>query len=357
MIKRIVCFLSAVIVATSSAFAWDAYSFTGVYDVASSAPVLYSSSPTSFELLEQSSFSYFEPSNSSFLYCGSGIFDSPLGGSFPIYDMRYLDGTLTNQLDIGPWYDASITDPSFDSDIDSITFPYLGKSFAFIFNFPSSFSSSAISLDAYLKPSIYYTEPSMSDWDSIYPTSLTVAVNTHVVGTYYPNSTTNTFSISDIFVEYNGISSISFIFEYPSIEWDLDDFSYPIYIHQHLSYLLSDAFLTVSSLSDLSAIDGYIDDSQESINQHEAVESQWTGSMSSNFDALDMDSFAFPSGLLSGFSLITGIFQDLWNGMGDYKILYVFPLFLGIALLLIGRISKFSGGQSSSRSNRGDDGA
>lgn len=109
-------------------------------------------------------------------------------------------------------------------------------------------------------------------------------------------------------------------------------------------------------LTENEVLNGYNDNAQQSINDHEAIESQWTGSMTSNFDALDPESFTYPGGLISGFSLITGIFNDLWNGMGEFKILYVFPLTLGIMLLVIGKLSKFAGHGSSARKS-GDDGA
>lgn len=111
-----------------------------------------------------------------------------------------------------------------------------------------------------------------------------------------------------------------------------------------------------SLLTDNDVLNGYNDNAQQSINDHESIESQWTGSMTSNFDALDPESFTYPGGLISGFSLITGIFNDLWNGMGEYKILYVFPLTLGIMLLVIGKLSKFAGHGSSARKS-GDNGA
>lgn len=118
---------------------------------------------------------------------------------------------------------------------------------------------------------------------------------------------------------------------------------------------VSNYFFKIGILSDNSALDGEISSAQDNINDLDGIESEWTGSMTSNFDALDLGNFSFPSGLISGFALITGIFQDLWNSMGEYKILFVFPLTLGVVLLLIGRISKFSGGHSSRSSGRSDD--
>ncbi len=102
---------------------------------------------------------------------------------------------------------------------------------------------------------------------------------------------------------------------------------------------VDDDFLVV--LRDYPYLDDANDQAQDSINQHEQYESQWTGSMTENFNSLDLEDFTFPNGLISAFALITGIFNDLWNALGEYKILFVFPLCLGIVLLLIGRISKF----------------
>ena len=91
---------------------------------------------------------------------------------------------------------------------------------------------------------------------------------------------------------------------------------------------------------------------QGEITEHEDIESQWGGSMTENFDALDIENFSYPDGLASAFALISGIFQDFWYGMGEYGILYVFPLTLAIMLLVIGRLSKFAG---RSKSEKGGD--
>ena len=81
MIKRIVCSFAAVMVLTSSVFAWDAYSFTGVYDIASaSAPVLYASSNSSpvDNFLTFSSGSFVPAMH------GSYIYDLDIPGTTPI---------------------------------------------------------------------------------------------------------------------------------------------------------------------------------------------------------------------------------------------------------------------------------
>ena len=89
------------------------------------------------------------------------------------------------------------------------------------------------------------------------------------------------------------------------------------------------------------------DSLQDQSDALENQESQWMGSMTDNFESLQMGNFAFPVGIISGFGLITSIFSQLWDKLGAYAAIYTFPLFLGIALLLIGRMSKFAGRSSS----------
>ncbi len=106
---------------------------------------------------------------------------------------------------------------------------------------------------------------------------------------------------------------------------------------------------TIDGLSDDDVLAGFNDNAQDAINQQDALESQWTGSMTENFNNLSLADFAFPVGAVNAFSLISGIFTDLWNAMGDFRIAYVFPLMLGIVLLLVGRLSRTSVKRSSDR--------
>lgn len=106
---------------------------------------------------------------------------------------------------------------------------------------------------------------------------------------------------------------------------------------------------TIDGLSDDDVLKGFNDNAQDAMNQQDALESQWTGSMTENFNNLSLSDFAFPVAAVNGFSLISGIFNDLWNAMGDFRIVYVFPLTLGVVLLLIGRLSRTSVKRSSGR--------
>ena len=79
--------------------------------------------------------------------------------------------------------------------------------------------------------------------------------------------------------------------------------------------------------------------------------------MDENFNSLDLDTASYPSGLVSGFQLLSGIFMDIWNGLGDLHLIFTIPLTLGIVLVLIGRISKAVSNRSGRAEEKGDNSA
>ena len=95
-------------------------------------------------------------------------------------------------------------------------------------------------------------------------------------------------------------------------------------------------------LSGESILDGFVDNAQDSINDWDSIESQFGSDATEGFNGLDLDNFTYPSDFLAAFSLVSGIFTDLWNCMGDFQIIYLLPLTLGICLLLVGRVSRSS---------------
>lgn len=390
MFKRIVSLLSAVIVMTSSVFAWDAYSFTGVYDVASfNSSLLADSDTPSLDSV------YHVPASSAVI--SSNRISSNLIPVILLMDVTTSFGSVTiDAFKSSSFYSSSFnptfsTSPSsFETDINcNIPYSYNLSSYddfeykgwlisgaTITFDVPVPSGASAVSVS--FSPDVWFRNLHSIGpfiWSSDIPGE-SFSVDVYFNGSLYhsaPLSLVEGSSSSpryylnlDLLMSGHSVDSLSVVFRssgFSLMSSFADQFtsvSGSGQLYNNLCIGTPDSDATVFDVSFLSpdvALGADVDQAQDDINNHESIESQWTGSMSSNFDALDMDSFTFPSGLLSGFSLITGIFQDLWNGMGDYKILYVFPLFLGIALLLIGRISKFSGGQSSSRSNRGDNDA
>ncbi len=95
-------------------------------------------------------------------------------------------------------------------------------------------------------------------------------------------------------------------------------------------------------LSGESILDGYVDNAQDSINSWDEIESGFGDSATSDFDDLGIDDFEYPSGFIGAFTLVSGIFSDLFNCMGDFRIIYILPLTLGVCFLLIGRVSRTS---------------
>lgn len=349
MIKRLFCFLSAVMVAASSAFAWDSYSFTGVYDAPSIPNLALSSSAssTSSDLVDLTTFTGWA-STADCIIGADGLLTLP-GNTFDGMMPDNIVGSL-GHWDTNYYYDFSGT----TSVASSIFVPYTLRiplydsnvtTFAYTFSEPYPVS---ISLDGLIRPYLHVQSPS----SFVYSTGVDININDN--SPIHFSSSDSSVSISHIFTDYAGIKTIEFRPRFDSnYTYDMDkddiDFHFSMYL-----YSPGDP-LKLGVLSDNSALNGEIDEAQGNMNDLDSVESEWTGSMTSNFDALDLGNFSFPSGLVSGFALITGIFQDLWNSMGEYKILFVFPLTLGVVLLLIGRISKFSGGHSSRSSGRSDD--
>ena len=166
--------------------------------------------------------------------------------------------------------------------------------------------------------------------------SCTVFVNGAEYRTFYINSNSQIDFADSIFSSSNGIDSVMFRFTFPMqgadkvSNWRLrisfDDFD----------------SLRFDTLSGESVLDGYVDNAQDSINDWDSIESEFGSDATEGFNGLDLDNFTYPSDFLAAFSLVSGIFTDLWNCMGDFQIIYLLPLTLGICLLLVGRVSRSS---------------
>ena len=366
MFKRVICLLSAVMVATSSAFAWDAYSFTGVYDahsipnlvladssdsssvytvdLGSGVPSIYADSDTPTTLIAQlhAKGSYSFPGASGTTLFSAGEVNGTLAPisepgyyAYGIADttLSYNDHSFTNVrftefycLPIAVTYDIPVPSGDYTSMEVSASFFNSTVQMRFPAWGPDGVLRLEVVVDGTVRESILFSGRELNYSDIFHFTSTPSSIQLRLLGPLYKST--------------EGLPSD-----------DSESGSLPFYYYM---FIRGDSSLTCSFLGANAALDGDVNQAQGDLDDLDSVESEWTGSMTSNFGALDLGSFSFPSGLVSGFALITGIFQDLWIGMGEYKILFVFPLTLGIVLLLIGRISKFSGGQSSRQSDRGD---
>lgn len=271
------------------------------------------------------------------------------GGDFPLAFQYYVNGITGPSRD--PSVLGSIFGPVFGDTIPTLS--------GFTVSLPVSHlkGATSVSFDANI------ALKQIVNTDQMGGGQILVVINNQQVAVLNPYSFVNGFAVFDLSsVQYFSSSPIQ------SIELEFRTYSSTIDIpysasgSYNMRYVMSfdtesvDSPL-VSGLIVPPGLDGENDKVQGDLDIHHSIESLWTGSMTENFNALDLSAFTFPGGLVAAFALITGIFNDLWNGMGDYKILYVFPLTLGVVLLLIGRISKFSGRSSSGRGGKGDDSA
>lgn len=80
----------------------------------------------------------------------------------------------------------------------------------------------------------------------------------------------------------------------------------------------------------------------EKIMQQANGEQFWIDKNTDNFNALDFDNFSFSNGVVGALSSVGSLFTSVWNALGDAVVIFTFPLMLGIALVLVGRISRYS---------------
>ena len=118
--------------------------------------------------------------------------------------------------------------------------------------------------------------------------------------------------------------------------------------------------LLKNALADESAsLDNKSQATAEKIMQQSNGEQFWIDKNTDNFNALDFDNFSFSNGVVGALSSVGSLFSSVWNALGDAVVIFTFPLMLGIALVLVGRISRHSQksnddkGKSDSGSNGG----
>lgn len=101
--------------------------------------------------------------------------------------------------------------------------------------------------------------------------------------------------------------------------------------------------LLKNALADESAsLDNKSQATAEKIMQQSNGEQFWIDKNTENFNALDFDNFSFSNGVVGALSSVGSLFSSVWNALGDAVVLFTFPLMLGIALVLVGRISRHS---------------
>lgn len=285
-----------------------------------------------------------------------------------VYDTKYGSFTMMSPGKvITPSRDVSTTDtrlwhswrftvpvnplPSIDTELGSIVqlifgpsgFSGPGSSALRYCDFDMDLSSlgsfNAFSLDGLLLLGAYiYSYDSSSFIQQSYGGTLGVLVNGRLVHTFYPDDDGYINFADFIYSSAEPVTSISYRFTVPAFNRSLNS---AIEYGYGTDFYYDDT-LIFSVLSGDSVLDGYVDNAQDSINDWDSIESEFGSDATEGFNGLDLDNFTYPSDFLAAFSLVSGIFTDLWNCMGDFQIIYLLPLTLGICLLLVGRVSRSS---------------
>lgn len=102
--------------------------------------------------------------------------------------------------------------------------------------------------------------------------------------------------------------------------------------------LLKDSLKTESA-----AVDKKSQEVGDQIMQRVDSEQYWSDKNTETFNALDMGNFTFGDGVVGALPTVGNLFKSLWDSIGDVTLIFSFPLMLGIALVIVGRISRTSG--------------
>ena len=237
-------------------------------------------------------------------------YDGYLGPAFEFVDM---DGVVGNQ-------DSGYSSAIFDIDISS-----LGSFSAFELSGCLSVRAGLVSGSG----GVFLSMP--------YQLSITVVVNGADVRTFYPNSSGTVDFGNSVFSFSSPVQSIGL-----NISWPWQSYKTPTSWAIQVTFTRPSVLFGLTVLSGDSVLDGFVDNAQDHINDWDSIESEFGSDATEGFNGLDLDNFTYPSDFLAAFSLVSGIFTDLWNCMGDFQIIYLLPLTLGICLLLVGRVSRSS---------------
>lgn len=113
--------------------------------------------------------------------------------------------------------------------------------------------------------------------------------------------------------------------------------------------LLKDSLATESGV-----VDKKSEELADQIMQRVDSEQYWNDKNTENFNALDMGNWTFGDGIVGALPTVGNLFKSLWDSIGDVTLIFVFPLMLGIALVIVGRVSRTAG--KGAKKGGGEDG-
>lgn len=109
------------------------------------------------------------------------------------------------------------------------------------------------------------------------------------------------------------------------------------------------AYLDNAFSGSIGQLPGQTDNLQGQISNNDTAENNYKSDATTRFNELSATFTGFSGGALSGVTLVSTLFTRVWNALGEWVILYTFPLYLGLALLIIGRLGRYSSRSSSDK--------
>lgn len=109
------------------------------------------------------------------------------------------------------------------------------------------------------------------------------------------------------------------------------------------------AYLDNAFSGSIGQLPGQTDNLQGQITNNDTAENNYKSDAATRFNELSATFTGFSGGALSGVSLVSTLFTRVWIVLGEWVILYTFPLYLGLALLIIGRLGRHSSRSSSDK--------
>lgn len=144
-------------------------------------------------------------------------------------------------------------------------------------------------------------------------------------------------------------SQLVFSSSYPSGVYDYSGVNTQRQLHMQFNLNIRNLAYRVVDSVDIQALSDATTNADNSLQQSNELETHWVGVMNDYFSDLNLANFSWDSGLFGAFSLVSELFMRLWGVLGKYNILYVFPLTLSVVLLLVGRISRTGGRETSGK--------
>lgn len=95
--------------------------------------------------------------------------------------------------------------------------------------------------------------------------------------------------------------------------------------------------------SESAAVDKKSQELGDQIMQRVDSEQYWSDKNTETYNALDMGNFTFGDGVVGALPTVGNLFKSLWDSFGDVTLIFIFPLMLGVALVIVGRISRTAG--------------